>query len=121
MGVGLFAVCNFKVAQVVFSERPLLVYPRGLNFSGLQGLCEEEAIKKYELKFEAELQRVFGIMQKENVDSYMGLYNCHPKSPQLYGITFTNAFGTDIEEENINEGKSMYGAVGRLVSRINHR
>jgi len=32
MGVGLFAKCSFKVNEMIFLERPLLVFPPGLPF-----------------------------------------------------------------------------------------
>jgi len=123
MGVGLFAKCNVKVREVVFSERPLLVFPRGLCFHRIPGLSKEEAIKKNESMFEEKLQQALSVMTKEEVNAFMSLSNCRPKSPQLYGIAMTNAFGTgtDIEEENLEEGKFEYAAVGRLASRINHR
>ena len=123
MGVGLFAKCSVKVREVVFSERPLLVFPRGMLFYRIPGLSKEEAIKKNESMFEEKLQQALSAMTKEDVDAFMSLSNCHLNSPQLYGIAMTNAFGTgtDIEKENLEEGKFEYAAVGRLASRINHR
>ena len=123
MGVGLFAKCNVKVREVVFSERPLLVFPRGLPFYRIPGLSKEETINKSEAMFEEKLQQAMSAMTKEDFIAFMSLSNSRPKSLQLYGIAMTNAFGTgtDIEEENIEEGKFEYCAVGRLASRINHR
>ncbi len=87
----------------------------------LEGLSKEEMTEKTDLNFEKTLQQALNIMTKEEVDAYMGLSNCLAKSPQLYGIARTNSFGaSDIEEENFEEGKLGYAAVGRLVSRINH-
>ena len=78
-------------------------------------------IEKTNLEFEKILQQTLSTMTKEDVDAYMGLSNCLPKSPQLYGIAATNSFrASSIEEENIEEGKLGYSAVGRLASRINH-
>lgn len=118
MGIGLFAKRSVKIGQVVFSERPLLVFPRGLP---IYGPSREEAIKIQELTFEKELRRALDVMTKEEVDAYLGLSNCLPQSPQLYGIARTNAFSTDIEEQNLEEGMCEYAAVGNLASRINHR
>jgi hypothetical protein len=121
MGVGLFAKRNLKVRQVIFSERPLLIYPKGLPLYG--NFSEEEAIKQQNALFEDTLQKALSVMSKEHVDAYLRLSNCLPNYPPLFGIANTNAFGTgsDIEEENIQEGKFEYGVVAELASRINHR
>lgn len=122
MGIGLFSRRSVNVNQVIFSERPLLVFPQGLpiKFDGI--LSEEEAVKQYDLVFDDALRKALKIMTKEDVDTYMSLANCLPNSPPLPGIARTNAFGTggDIEEENLQEGKVSYSVVGRLTSRINH-
>jgi len=70
---------------------------------------------------EEALQQGLRAMTKEDVDAFMSLSSCHPNLPQVHGIARTNAFATDIEEENLLEGKFGYSAVGRLASRINHR
>ena len=123
MGIGLFAKSSFRVNQIVFSERPLLVFPRGFPMRGLQGLSIEEATKKSWSIFETELQKALSVMTKEDADAYLSLSNHLANAPQLYGTAMTNAFGTgtDIEEENVDEGKFEYAAVGKLASRINHR
>jgi len=38
-------------------------------------------------------------MTQEDVNAYMNLSSCFSKSPQLYGITRTNAFNAGIKEE----------------------
>ena len=121
MGVGLFAKCAVKAQHVVFSERPLLIFPKILSCNR-QGLSDEEAIEKHQLTFEKQLEQVLHAMTKEDSDAYKSLSNCLPKCPRLYGIARTNAFGTgsDIEEDNFEEGKVEHAAVGRLASRINH-
>ena len=120
MGVSLFSKRSVESRQVVFSERPLLVYPLGFRMAISDGLSKEEVTKRGDLKFEKILQLAFSEMTKEDADAYMSLSNCHPDSPPLYGIAKTNVFGTgtDIEE---SEGKAPYGVIGKLASRINHR
>jgi hypothetical protein len=76
----------------------------------------------HESVFEEELQRALNVMTKEDVDAYMSLSNCWlSETPPLYGIAKTNAFDTVIGEKNPEEGGCEYAAVGKLVSRINHR
>ena len=41
----------------------------------------------------------------KDVDASMSLSNCLPNLPQLHGIASTNAFATDVEEGNLQEGK----------------
>jgi len=123
MGVGLFAKRNFKVNEIVFYERPLLILPMGMTISFPESLSEEEAIKLHDAKFEETLQQTLNSMPKEDADAFMSLSNCHPNGPQLFGIVRTNAFGTgtDIEETNFLEGNAPYAVIGKIASRINHR
>ena len=122
MGVGLFAKCSVNAFQAIFSERPLLIVPRGFSYSSLPDLSVEETIQRRSSKFEEVLQQALGFMTKEDVDAYMNLSNCLPQNcPQLYGIARTNGFDIDIEGENLDEGEIGYVVVGKLASRINHR
>ena len=121
MGVGLFAKRNIKIHQVIFSERPLLVFPSGMFYDASKNPSKEEVTKKSDLEFEETLQKALSIMTKEDIDAYMRLSNCIPNCPPLYGIARTNSFAaSSIEEQNVEDGKFGYGAVGRLASRINH-
>lgn len=122
MGLGLFSKRSVNVNEVIFSERPLLIFPQGLPLQVDGHLSEEELFKRYESLFEDTLQKALRVMTKEDVDEYMGLANCLPNSAPIHGIARTNAFdvGDGIEEENLQEGKVPYGVVGRLASRINH-
>ena len=119
MGVGLFTKRSFKVNEMIFSERPLLVFPPGLPF--LSSLPREEALEYGHSLFSKTLEQGLRAMTKEDLDAFTSLSNCHPNLPQARGITSTNSFATDIEEENLSEGKIRYSAVGRLASRVNHR
>ena len=123
MGVGLFAKHGVNVHEVIFSERPLLVFPRALAFRLHGRVSEEEAIKQYLLSFEKIMQQALRVMTKEDVDAFMSLSNSLPNNPPLHGIARSNTFGTgtDIEENNLQEGKVPHCVVGRLASRINHR
>jgi len=76
--------------QIFFSERPLLVFPKGLPS---YCLSEEETISSSDSIFEKTLQGALNAMTKEDVDAYMSLHNCIPNSPPAYGIARTNAFG----------------------------
>jgi len=122
MGVGLFSKRSVECRQVLFSERPLLIYPLRFRMAISDGLSEEEVTKMGDMKFEKILQLALSEMTKEDVNAYMSLSNCHPESPPLYGIARTNVFGTgtDIEDSEA-EGKAPYGVIGTLASRINHR
>jgi len=115
MGVGLFAKRNVKVKETIFSEKPLLVFPRGLPFFSPFGAMEHDN------SFEEVLELVLREMTKEDADAFTSLSNCFPDSSRLYGISSTNAFATTIEERNLDEGKFGYAAIGKLASRINHR
>jgi len=110
MGVGLFSKHTVECRQVLFSERPLLIYPLRFRMAISDGLSEEEVTKMGDMKFEKILQLALSEMTKEDVNAYMSLSNCHPESPPLYGIARTNVFGTgtDIEEA---EGKAPYGVI----------
>jgi len=118
MGVGLFGKRSFKVKEMIFSEKPLLVFPRGLPLFSPSGAKETT---ERDNCFEEVLKLVLGGMTKEDADAFKSLSNCHQDTPLLYGISSTNAFTTSIEERNLEEGKFGYGAIGKLASRINHR
>jgi len=119
MGVGLFAKRNFKVNEVILSERPLLIFPSALpSPTTLRG---EEAIKYHYSLFEKTLQQALGTMTKEDVDTFMSLSNCNPNFAQAQGIANTNAFDTEIDEANRLMGEFGYSAIGKFTSRVNHR
>lgn len=120
MGIGLFSKCGVEYRRVVFSERPLLIYPVQFRMA-TDGLSGEEVTKQADAKFEKILQLALSEMTKEDVDAYMSLSNCHPDSPLLHGIARTNVFGTGTDIEVEAEGKAPYGVIGKLASRINHR
>jgi hypothetical protein len=84
-------------------------------------LSEEELIKRRDSKLEKILQLALGEMTKEDVDAYMSLNNCFLNSPPLVGIAMTNVYGIGTDIEDPQEGKTPYGVVGKLASRINHR
>jgi hypothetical protein len=122
MGVGLFATCGFQFSQVIFSERPLLVFPRSLSFITDGNDFSDEAVTiQCDAAFERTLLDSLTGMPKEDVDTLVGLSNSLPHKPPLYGTALTNAIDTENEEENVKEGKVAYRVVGRLASRINHR
>jgi hypothetical protein len=120
MGFGLFAKHASKRSQVVFSERALLVCPAAFNCYG-DGLTQDGTTNKSHLGWENVLRDALGVMTPEDADAFRSLSNCHPNSPELLGITWTNSFAmTPIEEEDLKTGKIRYIAVGKLASRINH-
>jgi len=123
MGLGLFTKSSVKANQVIFSERPLVIFPKGLAFYNGNGFSREDAIKAHYQEFEEILQKALTAMTPEDADAYTSLANCLPDCPRLYGISRTNSFGTgtDIEEEILEEGKFGYAMVGKMASRINHR
>ena len=95
IGVGLFAKRNIKINEMVFSEKPLLVFPLGLPFFnpfGATGHCHDNS-------FEEVLRMVLRGMTKEDADAFTSLSNCFPDSPHLYGVTSTNGFALTIEEK----------------------
>jgi len=117
MGIGLFAKRATRLSQMVFTERPLLVCPKEFNCSRV----EDGVINESHLAWENLLRKALGSMTPEDADAFQSLHNCHPESPELLGITWTNAFAiTPIEEEDQRTGKASYTAVGKLGSMINH-
>ena len=56
------------------------------------------------LPYSRRLCKALRAMTKD-VDAFMSLFNCLPNLPQLHGIASINAFATDIEEGNLQEGK----------------
>lgn len=119
MGAGLFVKRNFKVNEVIFSERPLLVFPSGLPISS--SLPKDEAKKCLQLVYDDTLQQALRAMTMQDADAFMSLSNSQLDLPQASGIVNTNAYGTDIDKEKLQEGQFEYSAVGMLASRINHR
>lgn len=123
MGLGLFAKRGVEANEVIFAERPLLVFPRALRLRTPDYFSKEDEIKQHRSAFEEVLQQALSGMPKEDVDALMSLSNSLPSSPPLHGIVRTNTFGAgpNIGGENLQEGKIAYCVVGRLASRINHR
>jgi hypothetical protein len=57
LNMGLLAKRNFRVDEIVFYERPLLILPMGKNIPFSEGLSEEKVIKLHDAKFEETLHK----------------------------------------------------------------
>ncbi|CAA7270096.1 unnamed protein product [Cyclocybe aegerita] len=134
MGLGVFATCNIKVGELIFSERPLLVAPRAMEaptkppVSSNFTIDQQKQIAMYE--FEKVLQCAVGRMSAERRAALMALANSHKEdgSGPILGIMRTNGFSIATE---LGDGPApapgqeypserSYSAICDMGSRINH-
>ncbi|CAA7270097.1 unnamed protein product [Cyclocybe aegerita] len=133
MGLGVFATCDIKVGELIFSERPLLVTRRAMAAptAHIPRGCSPEKVKQI-LMFEIEkgLQYAASRMSDERRTALMALANSHKEdgSGPILGIIRTNGFsiasklgdGPAPAPGQIYPPERAYGAVCDLGSRINH-
>ena len=121
MGQGIFAKCNIKRGDLIFSERPLLIAPSWLGRDGTSDkytLNQVQQVMMFE--FEKVLEVAVQRMSEKERALFMALHNSHTAdgTGPLLGIMRTNAFGVG----NLSNSDVMnYGAVSDLGSRFNHR
>ncbi|CAA7270095.1 unnamed protein product [Cyclocybe aegerita] len=133
MGLGVFATCDIEAGELIFSERPLLVYPSAAapleasnpysRLSSTKKTSGQKEAIEYEQLAEVALER----MTEEGRAAYLSLANAHGRdSRPLVGIIKTNGYLT-----NIGDGPDprpggdyaharKYGAVCEIGARINH-
>ncbi|KAJ3515326.1 hypothetical protein NLJ89_g1837 [Agrocybe chaxingu] len=135
MGLGVFATCNIKVGELIFSERPLLVAPRAMvsqqNHQQASSNFTADQMKQITMyEFEKVLQCAAGRMGAERRAALMALANSHKEdgSGPILGIIRTNGFSIATE---LGDGPApapgqeypperSYSVVCDTGSRINH-
>ncbi len=112
MDLGVFAKHDIEVHELVFAERPLVVYPSATLYA--KGLTEGETYKKHVVDL--------GMMTPEDAKAFVTLHNYHKVTGEdLFGILRLNMIMVEIiKGEHKNEWDG-YGAIGKVGSRFNHR
>lgn len=131
MGMGVFAACDIELGELIFSERPLLVVPRAMKTHTVYPThYSAEKIKELTLsEWEVLIETAVGRMWVDDQKAFKGLMNNWKDggSRPLLGIVMTNSFGLENladgpdDPEKETPGEAMYGAIGKVGSRINHR
>jgi hypothetical protein len=124
-GLGMFATCDLSMGDLIVTERPLMVTPRGLSLPTPIGLpmtfTAEQRRQAAIFEWEKMLQGCFDRMEPENQAAFMTLANSHLEdgSGPLLGIIRTNGFEVGGLHDPMPEGE--YTGVCKIISRINHR
>ncbi|KAJ3515325.1 hypothetical protein NLJ89_g1836 [Agrocybe chaxingu] len=133
MGLGVFATCDIEAGELIFSERPLLVYPSAaapleasnpyIRLSSSKGRNAQRNAIEYEQLAEVALER----MTEEGRAAFLSLANAHGGDNRpLVAIIKTNGYLTNIGDEpdpRLGEDyarERKYGAVCEIGARINH-
>ncbi len=124
MGLGIFAKHDIKVHELIFAERPLVVYPTAMPYSlgETKGLTDAELYEMSTEVAEGWLKKMVDMMTPEDAKAFISLNNCH-KGEALYGIMRSNMIKVEIIKGEHGNGWEGYGysAVGKVGSRFNHR
>ncbi|KXN82804.1 SET domain-containing protein 5 [Leucoagaricus sp. SymC.cos] len=131
-GMAVFATCDIKVGDLIFSERPLLVTPRAVfppARLNLSGYSKEKVTQTIMFEYEKILEHVVSRMSPERRAALLALCNSHTEdgSGKIMGIIRTNGFSIS----NIGDGPNMplghlyppersYSGLSDLGSRFNH-
>ncbi|KAJ7030043.1 SET domain-containing protein [Mycena alexandri] len=122
-GKGLFSTRALSVGDAILTERPLLIWPRGLPLSFPKGFTHEQFVRLSLEENEKHLEVALERMRPEDSEAFRELANCHKEdgSGPLMGIVRTNALEvTGILPPGANEERQAYGATLRYISRLNH-
>jgi hypothetical protein len=126
MGLGLFATADISPDELVVSERPLFVYPKGLALSDKwdQNKYSQNDLMKIAMhEQERKLEYAVSRMNDDDQKAFKSLVNNHTEdgSGPLLGICRTNGYGINLHDGLVKSNTNSYGAFGKLGSRINHR
>ena len=128
MGMGMFAIRDIPYGELIFSERPLLIFPRSYNLGyNVPAHYSFEQFNKVIRETEKRLEPMVSRMNEKDRNAYMELANCHKEdgSGPLVGIMRTNAFAADDLADGPKgvpiTNANGYIAVCKLGSRINHK
>ncbi|KAJ7169067.1 hypothetical protein C8R43DRAFT_1231727 [Mycena crocata] len=117
-GKGLFSACALKAGDLILTERPLLVCPRGLpsyrDESCTMERFMEDSFNRLEHVYGASVQR----MRPENKAAFMDLANCFKEdsSRPLLGRMRTNAMAVEGLCPGIEGDQGDYGGVCNALS-----
>jgi hypothetical protein len=107
-GNGLFAQADFKVGDLILTERPLLLIPAELPFVKLKGNPHPDKM----------LEQMINTMDIFTRALFMKLHNCKGSDrPKIRGIMDTNGLGLGAMPGH----DAQYLGVFDQMSRINHR
>ena len=124
-GLGMFATSDLSMGDLIVTERPLMVTPRGLSLPTPINLpvafTAEQRRQAAIFEWEKMLQQCFDRMEPENQAAFMELANSHLEdgSGPLLGVIRTNGFEVGGLHDPMPEGE--YTGVCKVISRINHR
>jgi len=134
MGKGVFATRNIPMGEIIFAERPLLVFPRALipaTHMDLSAFTREDYTKIVMFEREQQLEAAVGRMDPDTKARLMALMNSHLEdgSGPINGIARTNGYAVDNfwdgdvrpDENNPAHHYYYYSVVCDVGSRINHR
>lgn len=122
-GFGMFATRDLKMNDLIFTERPLLIAPRGppMGSTVPPGTSMEQKLQVMLIEYENILREAYKRMQSESQAALLKLANSHTEdgSGPILGVLRTNGFGVNLAPGSAK--KLMHSSVYDQLSRINHR
>ncbi|KAJ7125162.1 hypothetical protein C8R44DRAFT_549832, partial [Mycena epipterygia] len=121
-GTGLFSTRALKMGDLILSERPLLVGPRGVGVERPAGLTHEQCIQRSLTEVEKHFALSLSRMPPEANAAFMALANSHMEdgSGPIFGIVRTNGLALSRLRPGVTDEMETYSAICKYISRLNH-
>ncbi|KAL0580424.1 hypothetical protein V5O48_001577 [Marasmius crinis-equi] len=128
-GQGVFATRALEMGDLIFSERPIVVFPaRELAASvWLDNLPSAQIAGFIEKEWEGILKHMMKRATSEKASAFWALENVHPDLDKMKGIVRTNGFKalgvaglTKEERDEEDDYSNVYEGVCEKLCRINH-
>ncbi|KAJ7647746.1 hypothetical protein FB45DRAFT_1052173 [Roridomyces roridus] len=121
-GMGLFSTRALKTGELILTERPLLVAPRGLPTAYPSSFTHEQYLQHSLNELEKAEAIAVERMRPEDRKAFMALSNCHKEdgSGPVVGIVRTNSLALGGLRPGVTDEMGEYCAVPKDISRLNH-
>lgn len=117
-GLGLFALTDFSLGELVIDERPLIIVPTAFTV----GQFDESSGRLVSVG-EEHLQRLLGMMEDDRRQALEALHNARVDESygRISGIIISNGIQTQKFRINQRNPLEAYTGVSATISRTNHR
>ncbi|KAK7005391.1 ER lumen protein-retaining receptor [Favolaschia claudopus] len=122
-GRGLFSTLALRTGELICSDRPLLIGPRGVPTSAppnfTPDMLIQHSLNELEKCYEVGVNR----MRPHDKSVFMALANCHTQdgSGPIVGIVRTNGLGIDeLQTDKAPAKGRQYTTVSQYISLLNH-
>ncbi|KAJ7287127.1 hypothetical protein C8J57DRAFT_1167086 [Mycena rebaudengoi] len=121
-GLGLFSTRKLKMGQIVLSERPLLIAMRAMRDGRLHPDMDSELLFRFCEHLERNLEICVARMAPAAREAWYALENSYTEEQLGPNVGRMQTNGIDVPglKETTGTGGSIYAAVFKDISRLNH-